>query len=464
MSDDDDREEFMRLFREFLQGNGASDFSALAGAAGLPQDPSLVSQMMSQFQAALSASGQSSAAVADERAVAVAAAKQVPITDDERQNTAQAFQIAQLWLSEQTSFADSSIGAGVMNRQEWAHGSLPAWREIADPISTAIGQALVDALSEQAPEEARGMLQGVTGMLQNVGATLFSLQLGQIVGMLSQEVTSATEIGIPLLPSSTAALLPQNVVEFARDLDVPLDQVNIYLALRELAHIGLFKNARWLTLHITTAIREYAQGVTIDTERMRDTVENLDLRDTSALEAAIRGGALLSERSEAQRDALARIETLIALIEGWVDAVVSDASTRLPKADALREALTRRRATGGPAEQAFGALIGLELRPRRLREAAQLWSRIGDALGHTQREELWRHPDTVPTSADMSDPDALIARLQRPAERDELDEDLERLLSGGFDGSASDAAPASDAPETSPEDDGGDTPPAQPES
>ena len=41
---------------------------------------------------------------------------------------------------------------------------------------------------------------------------------------------------------------------------------------------------------------------------------------------------------------------------------------------ALGEAFRRRRAAGGPAEQTFAALVGLELRPRRLREAGVLWA------------------------------------------------------------------------------------------
>jgi putative hydrolase len=113
-----------------------------------------------------------------------------------------------------------------------------------------------------------------------------------------------------------------------------------------------------------------------------------------------------------QRAALARLETILALTEGWVDAVVNAAavSKQLPSAAALRETMRRRRATGGPAEQTFSALVGLELRPRRLRDASRLWASLTDARGAEGRDALWSHPDLLPTPEDLDDPDGFVHR------------------------------------------------------
>jgi uncharacterized protein (DUF2342 family) len=72
----------------------------------------------------------------------------------------------------------------------------------------------------------------------------------------------------------------------------------------------------------------------------------------------------------------------------------------------LREAVRRRRATGGPAEQTFATLVGLELRPRRLREAARLWELLEEHRGIDGRDAVWGHPDLLPGPADLDDPDA----------------------------------------------------------
>jgi hypothetical protein len=89
----------------------------------------------------------------------------------------------------------------------------------------------------------------------------------------------------------------------------------------------------------------------------------------------------------------------------------------------------RRRAAGGPAESAFATLVGLELRPRRLREAAALWQRLTDEVGAERRDELWSHPDLVPAPEDIDDPSSLIARLTNPEpEPDDVDQAIEDLL------------------------------------
>jgi putative hydrolase len=96
-----------------------------------------------------------------------------------------------------------------------------------------------------------------------------------------------------------------------------------------------------------------------------------------------------------------------------VDAVVADAvGERLPGAEALRETLRRRRASGGPAEQTFATVVGLELRPRRLRAAADLWRMLGEQRGQEGRDALWAHPDLIPTAEDLDDPAAFIGRAE----------------------------------------------------
>ncbi|MDN5825176.1 MAG: zinc-dependent metalloprotease, partial [Micrococcaceae bacterium] len=136
----------------------------------------------------------------------------------------------------------------------------------------------------------------------------------------------------------------------------------------------------------------------------------------------------------AQEAALAKLETALALIEGGVDEVVAEAAANLPSAPALRETVRRRRATGGPAEQAFASLVGLELRPRRLRDAATLWSILKDERGMEGRDAVWQHPDLMPAAEDLDDPEGFSSRRAlAEASAGEMDEALNRLLDGGYD-------------------------------
>ncbi len=427
---DEPEDEFRDMLRAFLSGNSDIDPSKLASAAGLPSDPAAVSQLMAQLQNAMQSSSDGvNWDAARTQAEEIAGKASLSITDQSRGQLDQALHVASLWLDEVTALSDSAVAPRLMTRKEWATATVPVWTQLAEPVAVSISDALTEVLRDQAPEEMASMIAGASQMMRNLGGTLFAMQLGQIVGQLSQEVVSGGDVGIPLLEEGQAVLVPQNVAEFGDGLDIPIEEVQLYLAIRELAHARLFRHARWLRLHVISSITEFAKGIAIDTSRLEELAGSFDPSNPEELQSAMASGALIPPKTEQQEHALARLETTLALIEGWVDVVTAQASSRLPRWNAIAETVRRRRATGGPAESAFGALIGLELRPRRLRDAAAMWQAVTDAVGQEQRDALWSHPDLVPTSDDLDDPAALVARLLAGApEPDEMDQALEDLL------------------------------------
>jgi putative hydrolase len=242
-------------------------------------------------------------------------------------------------------------------------------------------------------------------MMSQMGGMAFGSQLGQALGTLSKEVLTSTDIGLPLGPANRAVLLPSGVAEFGAGLGVPEDQVRLYLALREAAHHRLFAHVPWLRSRLLASVDAYARGITIDTSRIEESLAGLDPTNPEALQQAMSTGLFEPQTTPEQDVALARLETLLALVEGWVDEVVGQATTeRMPAAGKLQEAIRRRRAAGGPAEETFAALVGLELRPRRLRDASALWGSLRSRQGHEARDAVWAHPDLLPTAADLDDP------------------------------------------------------------
>jgi len=425
-------DEFRDMLRDFLAGNTEIDPARLAGAAGLPNDPELVAQLIAQLQSALESSGDGiNWSLALEQAKGIATRSTVVSLPAERSALEQALHVASLWLDEVTSIAGLTSEPKLMSRQEWVTATMPVWTQLAEPVATSIADSLTAVLRENAPddEELDDMVQGASKMMRNIGGTLFAMQLGQVVGQLSSEVVSGGDIGIPLLDAEQAAVVPQNIVAFGAGLDIPADQVQLYLAVRELAHARLFRHAKWLRLQLLSAITESSRGTGVDLERLGDLATDLDPSNPEALREALKNGELIAPKTEEQLTALARLETTLALIEGWVDVVTAEATKRLPSSGAIAETVRRRRASGGPAESAFATLVGLELRPRRLREAAAMWQAVTDAVGDAARDALWSHPDLVPTGEDIDDPAGLVARLQAGApEPDDVDQAIEDLL------------------------------------
>ncbi len=443
-SRDDDggnpEDEFRDMLRDFLAGNTNIDPAKLAGAAGLPNDPELVAQLISQLQNALQNSGDGiNWGLALEQAKGIAGRGTVVSLPAERSQLEEAFHVASLWLDEVTSISELTEMPRLMSRQEWVTATMPVWTQLAEPVATSIANSLTAVLSESAEgepesEELGEMIAGASRLMRNVGGTLFAMQLGQVVGQLSSEVVSGGDIGIPLLDASDgsgqhAAILPQNVLGFSSGLDIPVDQVQLYLAVRELAHARLFRHAKWLRLQLLTSITEFAKGIRIDTTRLQELAADFDPDNPEELREAMTSGALIPPKTDDQLAALGRLETTLALIEGWVDVVTAEATKRLPSSVAIAETVRRRRASGGPAESAFATLVGLELRPRRLREAAAMWQAVTDAVGDEKRDELWSHPDLVPSGEDIDDPAAFVARITATEpEPDDVDQAIEDLL------------------------------------
>ncbi|WP_454172450.1 zinc-dependent metalloprotease [Microbacterium maritypicum] len=439
MADNDPTpEDFQEFLRKMLsnQSGGDIDPEALRGAFegmdGFTLDPAMMQTIMSQLQGAFGGDPWENAL---RQALFIANRDGQGVTDGSRTSLADSFALANLWLGEATTISELSETPTAMTRGEWVEKTLPVWKEIADPVSTSIADALTSALDTQVPEEMRGVVQGAGRLMRGLGGSVFAAQFGQVLGNLSLEVVSGGDVGIPVLPAGTAAIIPQNLTAFGEGLEIPEDQIALYLATRELAYARLYRHAKWLHLHVMAQITDFARGVTVDVDALEDVASRLDPSNPEELRAAIKGGALLPVQSDAQREALTRLENLIATIDGWVDVVTAQATSRLPDGARIAEAARRRRAVGGPAEDALGALVGLKLRPRRMREASAMWQTVTDAVGISGRDSLWDYPDLMPTAEDIDDPSALVARLQA-AERgeqpaaDEFDEALARLLDG----------------------------------
>ncbi len=424
--------DFEAFMREFLEkGAAGMDLEQLAKAAGLPNDPAQLSAMLGQLRAAMNQMATEDGSVnwklASDQARALAAGGSTPVSDDARKELANALSIATLWLNQATTIAELTQEPKLLSRELWVQDAMPLFQALASPVAERMSAALSESLRESAPDELSGVLSNAGSMMKSLGGALFAMQLGQSLGKLSAEVLTGGDIGLPIFAEQRAAFVTQNLSAYVNELDVESDQVFIYLAVRELAHARLFKQSKWLREHVINQITQYAAEIKIDTEHIQEMTRDFDPNDTAALQEAFQSGAFIAARNDEQNRALESIENILALIEGWVDAVTDQATALLPKSIAIGEAVRRRRASGGPAEKTFGTLIGLELRPRRLREAATLWREIGHRLGNEKRDALWEHPDMLPSAEEIVNPELLFARLSGQG-GDNFDQELRDLL------------------------------------
>ncbi len=378
---------------------------AMPGGIPDPNDPQQLAKFFAQIQQMFTSteSGPVNWELARQAAEGQVAADDPPVTPADRTAVDEALRLADLWLESESTFPSGIQSTVAWTRRQWIGATLDVWRTLCDPVAAR----MVSAMSEIMPEEARSQLGPMTAMVQSLGGAMFGAQLGAALASLAGEVLASTEIGLPLAGSGTAGLIPANITAYGTGLELPADEVRLYVALREAAHQRLFAHVPWLQGHVRTAVEAYAKGMRVNREAIEEALGRVDPMRPETMQELNFEGVFAPEDSPAQRAALSRLETALALIEGWVTQVVDRAvADRLPNLNRLGEAFRRRRAEGGPAEQTFAALVGLELRPRRLREASAVWDALLASRGMEGRDAIWAHPDLLPTGDDFADPTA----------------------------------------------------------
>lgn len=345
--------------------------------------------------------------------------------------------LADLWLNDATAFPSSGFEVNSVTRNEWLNSTFDSWKVIVEPVAEGVSSAMTGLMpsgemsgSLEIPEEFLAGLPDevaanlretlastdfaslaapLMSMAKSMGATMYGAQFGEALGAITQEVLSNSDIGFPLTANAKPGLVMANVAEFTKGLSLDANDVLVYVALRELAHQRLFTAAPWIQSQLLAAIGDFARGVRIDTDQIEQAISQIDPNNPDSIAEMMSANLFEPTQTPEQTAALSRIELLLALIEGWVSNVVNSAvGTRLPASVALSEVFRRRRAAGGPAEKLFSGLIGLEMRPRRMREAATLWERLDRTQGVAGRDALWAHPDLLPRNEDIDDIDAFI--------------------------------------------------------
>ena len=359
----------------------------------------------------------------------VTAKGSAPIGANDVDQISQALSLAELWLNEATFFPQSLAPGNIaLARTDWVDTTLAGWQTTVEPLavglSHAIGELLNQASLGDSPQETQDQMQFpiemISTLLNSFIGSLIATQLGQAVGGLAGTVTGAHDVALPLLDPAYPALVPQNINEWGQDLNIPMDEVRIFHCLREAAVARLFSHNPWLVSYIRTAITDYGKGINIDLDAIQEQAQRVfesgasfDPSDPESISIALNDGIFTPQESVAQRAALTKLESVLALIDGWSEEVVAlAAGDRLPNIAALQETLRRRRATSAPAQQLFSSLLGLQVSPRLAREAHSFWKKVRELKDIQMRDQV--SSGILPTADDSLSPEHYLKTLEVP--------------------------------------------------
>jgi putative hydrolase len=320
---------------------------------------------------------------------------------------------------------------------DWLNTTIEGWHSTFEPLAIGLTDAVSKLVEEataamqgefsETAELAKAQLGPMSQVLRGFIGSMLATQMGQTIGALASASKGAHDAALPITANNAGAkpsLLPQVLRKFGADLEIPETEIAIFFALREAAMVRLFESNPWLVAYLKAAIAEYGKGIHIDLDAIQrqaeETMRNMEEagqdfnpQNPESFTIALNNGLFTPEESPQQAAALEKLETALALIDGWVEEVITlAAENRLPSLAALSELLRRERVSNSPIQQLFKALFNLEVSPKRIREATFFWHEIRTKRDLENRDRIWA--GILPTDKELLDPIGFLSSTEIP--------------------------------------------------
>jgi len=331
-----------------------------------------------------------------------------PVPDDAVREMEALVRAAQMLLAAHTGMAcfDEVAAVRVVDRRGWVDGNLQAFRYLIEPLARTLGIGVAGPAEPAAnPLEA---------MMRPLAPLLLAIQVGAVVGHLSQRAFGQFDLSVPRLDADNLFFVRQNIAGLEDQVAAASRDTRLYVALHEVSRRALF-NLPWVRTRLRDLLDEYISSVVVDLPRMQERLG--DLGDPSRLQELLSDPSTLiaDVASPRQVETMARLEAFLGFVEGYADyATEAAAAQTLPYLDDLRAALDRVRAETGEGENLATAMTGLTV--TRAPEAREFCRVVAGRVGMEGLNVVWADAANIPTTAELDEPAIWLARIAVDAE------------------------------------------------
>lgn len=288
-----------------------------------------------------------------------------------------------------------------VGRASWAEANLESLSELLTPVTAGLDARL-------------GRAGPLAGPLKAAAGATLAAEVGLVMGYMSQRVLGQYEVSL-LQPEVKPRLLfvTPNLARAVRDLEVDQESFLRWVSLHEVTHVLQFSGVPWLREHLGALLREYLATVEVRIER--GAAGGLPaMPDPSLIVERFREGGLAAlVQSREQRDIMERIQSTMAVVEGYsehvMDAVGADV---LPEYAGLRDAMEQRRRSRSAPERVLMRLLGLDQKMRQYEDGKRFCDGVVAEGGIEKLNLVWSAPTALPTAAELSSPAGWIGRLE----------------------------------------------------
>ena len=275
----------------------------------------------------------------------------------------------------------------VVDRSGWVQANADGFAKILAPIVAKLTE------KKGAPSP----------FAEAIGSRVTGAEVGLMLGFLGTKVLGQFD---PFFaPHGRLLLVAPNIVHVEREIAADPHDFRLWVCLHEETHRVQFTANPWLGEHLMTQMNAVAE--TIEPSALLD-----GLRRGAEEIRGGNGSVLDLLSSPEQKEILDRVTGVMSLLEGHADVVMDGVGpTVIPSVEQIRKKFNQRRQGVGTLDRLLRRLLGLDAKMAQYRDGAVFVRHVVDKVGMDEFNAVWSGPDALPSKAEITDPDAWVARV-----------------------------------------------------
>jgi coenzyme F420 biosynthesis associated uncharacterized protein len=234
-------------------------------------------------------------------------------------------------------------------------------------------------------------------------------EIGSVLAWLSTKVLGQFDIFAPVesVPHGRLMLVAPNIVHAETELRVDPRDFRLWVCLHEETHRVQFTAHPWLRDYL----RDQAEVVTGLTDLGTPAMGDLARMVTGRGDHKISLLDLLPD-TEHVRSTIERVTAVMSLLEGHADVIMDRVGPEVIGSIAqIRSRFEHRRDSHKGVDRVLRRVLGLELKLAQYRDGAKFCNQVIAALGIDGLNRVFVSPNTLPTLAEIHDPELWITRM-----------------------------------------------------
>ena len=299
-------------------------------------------------------------------------------------------------LASGIKIADDSIDVRFASRSEWVENNTKSMQKLLDPI--------IKEATDSVPE-----------FLSNIYSSAGAVQFGLLFGWMSRRVlgqydaamfTNADVAGAPVF------VVGSNVFDIESRNNYAPGSFGRWVLLHEITHKLQFEGIDWMASYYRSLISELISSSKISPsdifEAIVTIVEELRAGRNPIDEAGI--AALFLGKN--QRQSLKKITSLMTILEGHADFVVSRvAKGTIEDSEEFEAMVSERRQGGSPVFKLISRLYGFDAKVRQYANGRRFLEELARRRSEEFIRTIFDSPETLPTVEEIADVETYLARV-----------------------------------------------------